>query len=323
MRTTSTPSLLRKFFLQGLGDAGIVELYVLRNTPARFRRLWRKRVKATGVGVTEWLIEVNYGTQTGTPLGDESKVDPGPNLGPAFSFDTTGQTIHVTQSLATISKSARVGGDTLGDAANNFTLDNNRAIGVTQDRVEGCEKYAPQFQWTIENSRLNCTGDYLTTLAALTGTTNRQQFGGFPAGSTLFMGATGRFTFDERWRVTYKFASLPNQTNIRVSDKIVVPAKAGWEYLWIGYTPERIGTRIFQTPDAAYVEKIYQSAEWWFLELGGPLPLDDSPRKAKKFKIIGDKDMLQAFQKRVENPDGDTFTGGVVQADDGGNQIFK
>lgn len=311
----SAISVDKKFFLQGLADEGAVEVYALKSTPPRWRRLARQSLKSNRVGPQEWFLTVNYGT---APVGiGENKAPDNSLLGSEWSFDTTGQTIHITQSLATVSKTTEFG-TTLGDKANAFTLDNKRAIGLSQDRVEGCEKVAPQFQWGVEHTFIQVTGAYLVTLTELTGTTNLKGFFGFPPGSTLFLGASGRFTADSRWRVSFKFASLPNLRNVRISDEITIPEKKGWEHVWVGYLPKQIGNRVFQVPDAAYVEKVYAEADFSFLGIGGFTVDGAAGRKRKGKGDNGAKDkrdnqaVLGAFGKGsiIIRPDGSAVIDG-------------
>ena len=92
------------------------------------------------------------------------------------------------------------------------------------------------------------------------------------AGECLFLGASGsrRGTgSDDDWEITFRFAASPNQANLPVGDMIVA-AKKGWEYLWVRYADaEDAGSNtLVQRPVAAYVEKVYEEADFVGLEVG-------------------------------------------------------
>lgn len=270
-----TASIAREFVVTGTSDETEVYELALAATTVIFDGLVRKTIKADPQGGSIWFVNVDYGTidpqQAVDSQPPEEPVAPGANdlLGPAFSFDTTGATVHITQSKGTRSKTD-AGGTTLGAVGNNYTLDNERAIGITKDKIEGCDIHAPQFAWQLEVQRANCTGQYLLALFALTGKVNYSApFYGFPIGSVLYLGASGRFTQKDRWSITHKFACSPSQTDLRVSSTIVVPLKRGWDYMWVGYEPATLNNQIVNKPVAAYVEYVYDDGDFSTLEIGG------------------------------------------------------
>ena len=56
---------------------------------------------------------------------------------------------------------------------------------------------------------------------------------------------------------SYKVAGSPNRANIVIGG-ITVPAKKGWEYLWVRYADGDDAQRVVKVPIAAYVEKVYE-----------------------------------------------------------------
>ncbi len=93
-------------------------------------------------------------------------------LGPEFTWDTSGGTKHVTQSVYTRS-AQKVGG------AGNFSApDVKRAIGIAKDKVEGCDIASGDLKWSMKIKGLRITRNYIRKLAEMTGTTNRYTFFG-------------------------------------------------------------------------------------------------------------------------------------------------
>jgi len=87
---------------------------ILTATPRVYTGLRRRRVTIDPVGGGVWNVQVEYGLDlgdpqsvTGTPPAEPALSDP---LGAEFTFDTTGQTIHITQSKRTRHLIRRGGG---------------------------------------------------------------------------------------------------------------------------------------------------------------------------------------------------------------------
>lgn len=151
--------------------------------------------------------------------------------------------------------------------------DSKQAIGITDAGVTGCDKYTPSFTWQRTVPFGIVTLDYLRTLESLVGTKNDATFYGRAAGEQLFLGASGQCGQGKRWDVTFKFASESNRTNIDVGGGIVIPAKRGWDYLWVRYGrgPEvrAAGARsLLSVPKFAYVEEIYEDGDFSGIGIG-------------------------------------------------------
>jgi hypothetical protein len=262
-----TASLTRTWFVQGTNDETEVQELVLTASSVVFDFLVRKSVRCEPIGGGNWFCDVEYANiDPQQAVGAETVTEPtAPSvtapLGPAFSFDTTGGTTHITQSRSTRSKTRAGGG---------AAPDNKLAIGITKDRVEGCDVVTPKFEWQLECQRADCTGQYLIDLFSVTGTVNYDAtFYGFPAGTVLYLGASGRYTFNDRWTITHRFACNPNEVNLDVGNGITVPEKKGWDYLWIGYKDEVSNNKLIQVPDTAYVEVVYRTGNFDLLGIGG------------------------------------------------------
>ena len=148
--------------------------------------------------------------------------------GNEYTFDTSGGTQHLTQSLSTIGSYA----------ASGFTApDFQGAIGVSEDRVEGVDITAPKFDFSethiFENSFVDL--GYKQLLFRMTGTVNDASFKGLAAGECLFIGAAGTIKGDTRWSITFRFSGSANATGFDIGD-ITGIDKDGWDYLWLRYS---------------------------------------------------------------------------------------
>jgi len=224
-------------------------------------------LKPAGGGI--WYVTVTYGTVGigggDQPVGHSGLGGSAPTsptaptgttpLGAGYSFDTTGATAHITQSIQTVDRS--VG-----------SPDNSQAIGLTRDSVEGTDVFVPKFEWQRTVHRPVCTVEYLKTLRDLTGTVNNDVFYTFPAETVLYLGASGQFTQGEGWSITHRFSYAPNEINIAIGNGLVVPLKRGHEYLWVAYEEQEVGNRVLQVPVAWYVERVYRTRGFPLLEIG-------------------------------------------------------
>lgn len=156
---------------------------------------------------------------------------------------------------------------TAGDQAG-AAPDHKRAIGVTKDRIEGCDVYAPTMSWSRTVPVLAIDLAYVNRIYRCVGRTNNAAFYGFARGEVLYLGCSGKVNNGRRWDVTHQFMSNPNLTNIDVTDDIIVPSKRGWDYLWVGYEPEVSGNFLLQVPKAAYVEQVYREADFGQIGIG-------------------------------------------------------
>lgn len=264
-------SLTFQFFVCETGDQDEVYDLIRANTPATSGTLVRRRIKADKVGPEEWFVDVEYGTLDGDRAVGTDPVeptapgvtDPLPN---AYTIDTSAQTVHITQAIAT--RYRRVAADGVG-AGVGTGPDEKLAIGVTRERVEGVDVYAPSLQWTRTVRRRNITLRYMNSaLYVLIGKVNEARFYGFDAGELLYLGCNGTYTNQGYWELTHKFAASPNELNIDVGGGITVPDKKGWEYLWVGYDPDVVVNKVLMVPKVAYVQQVYKTGNFALLEIG-------------------------------------------------------
>ena len=246
------------YTLRGVSSEGDARTLATTSTPAAYGLLPRRQIEIKPVHIDTnnadaciWDVTVQYNHDRDEPdTGDE----------PTFSFDTTGGTQHITQSKQTISRTA------VSEAAPDF----KGAIGVTSNGVEGVDITVPVyvFTYTYYLAPERVTQSFRLQIFALTGKVNSGGFRGFAAGEVLFLGATGSIRRGEKWEITFRFAASQNRTSIKVGD-ITVPAKKGWEYLWVKYAEheDENAKTLVQQPVAAYVERVYDEASFAPLEI--------------------------------------------------------
>lgn len=246
------------YTLEGTSSDTEAESFATANTPATYKGLVRQSIEADPQWVDEttdtgcWNITVKYGVKPPTDVGEST-----------FSFDTTGGTQHITQSLQTIARYAPP-----GKTAPDF----KGAIGVTHDGVEGVDIPLPVFNFSIRRRIpiAQWSAAYVGILHSLTRTVNDAPFSvtirgdtyTFEAGECLFLGASGdESSASDFVEVTYKFAASPNKTGITIGD-ITGIVKKGWHYLWVRYedSEDTSAKAIVKKPVAAYVEKVLEES---------------------------------------------------------------
>lgn len=140
------------------------------------------------------------------------------------------------------------------------------AIGVTADRIAGCDVYYGHLEFTITRQVYPVTEVLITDLLGMVGTINAAEWRSFPAKSLLYLGATGTPKPGDIWTLTHRFAASPPATNVPVGP-ITVPVKAGWDFLWVAYGMGKVGNYLLQVPQAAYVEQVYRTTDFTLLPI--------------------------------------------------------
>lgn len=241
-------------------DGSITSEYIIRGTDDEFvawtnleaaaalivGSLIKQNVNIDGrLGEFEWLGSVEWGLRERPDTNDSF-----------FSFDTSGGTQHITQSLSTIQKKAPPG---------KTAPDYKGAIGVTDSGVEGVDVTVPTYNFEERHylPASSITPAYKATVFSLTGKVNLVAFKGFNPGEVLFMGASGSIRRHDQWEITYKFNASPNVTGLSVGPDITGVNKDGWDYLWVRYEKDEDGAakKLVEIPEAAYVERVYSRAD--------------------------------------------------------------
>ena len=178
------------------------------------------------------------------------------------TFDTTGATAKITQSKATIASYA---------PPSETAPDSQGAINDDGEKINGTEVIIPTFKFTAKKFLNDASVDQLLMilLAGLTGTVNDDTFQGFAAGEVLFLGVTANELRSGNYEIVYNFAQSDNITGETIGT-ITGIDKKGWEYLWIRYrkSADAPSKSLANVPQAVYVEKVYNEADFDLLDLG-------------------------------------------------------
>lgn len=249
-------------------------------TPATWLALGypRSSVQVTPVGdpldSQIWEGEVIY--EAGGNGGSSNPASSGEAF---FNFDTGVSTQHITQSDETYDKlgtaeSSPGAGD--GRTATNW----NRAINASKEEVAGVDRLVPDFRFS-ETHYFDydfVTSDYVLTLKSMSMTINNADFRDFSAGEVLFLNAVGNrrgTAADDGWEISFNFAvkdNYPIGFTPAPGLEALTTARTGWAYLWVGYKQqeETVSSvnRLKLTPQEAYLEEIYQPADFANLGIG-------------------------------------------------------
>ena len=246
-----SPSATLLFTITGTEDDDEAMAALLGTAPTIFRNLVRQTPHIEPQGAGLWYADVHYGKREPKKAGDWK-----------FTFDTTGGTQHITQSLETIGRYAVEGN----------APDFGGAIGVTQDSIEGVDIVVPAFSFGITYyfDPAFISPSYALVCYALTGRTNVAPFWGFAAGEVLFHGATGTIGGDTGvLEMNYRFTANPNVQGLQVAG-MSIGFKGGHHYLWFRYqdTKDDGAKMLVKRPVAAFVERVYDPGSLSALGIG-------------------------------------------------------
>jgi hypothetical protein len=203
-----------------------------------------------------------------TTQGEEGDTTEYGNASPAVSFDTTGGTRRVTQSLATVrypANAADYGGAIAVDGEGNI---NGVDITMPVMRFTETHYFKPARVTTVFQKRL----------FTLTGKVNNSAFREFAAGEVLFTGVSARRTgtgADDLWELTFNFSVSPNNAQFSVQGMNGTINKPGWDYAWISYGETVRTGRVRKVPVAVYVEQVYERADFSLLGINTEAIVDE------------------------------------------------
>lgn len=182
-----------------------------------------------------------------------------------WGFDTTGGTIKLTASKNTSRYPAtgRTAPDFKGAIGVKNTGKDAEPEGV--DIVIPGLKLTMTYRWPAGSKDLA----YVKDVAALTGRTNAAAFYDFDIGELLFMGMTGELSPVGTNEFQYHFLASSNATGLTIGD-ITGIAKKGHDYLWVCFEADQdtSAKKLVQRPLAAYVERVYDPADFSVLDVG-------------------------------------------------------
>lgn len=242
------------YLIQDAADESAVKTALAAAVAATYAGMTLSETEITErLDLTTWRAVARYET----PSYDQA--DP-PDA--AFSFETGGQTQHITQSIETVNR--------YGPSA---TADLAGAIGYDGEQVQGVDITIPAFRFSELHYKpaAAVSQNYRVACARLTGKVNSSAFRGFSAGEVLFLGASGSRRgddLDDDWEITYSFAQQDNETGLQVGT-ITGIVKRGWDYLWVQYAEDVAAdaSQLVKKPVAAYVEKVYKDGDFSALNI--------------------------------------------------------
>ena len=240
------------FDAEGTNDSKAAEDSVLAFAPTTLHGGEIRRLNATTERLEKspeiWRVTINYG------VPDSELSEPGDS---SFFFDTSGGQVHISQSLATRSRTGAGGA---------IATNHHGAIGVSSDGIEGVDIQIPTYSFgeTHIVDAFTVTPAFKAALFFATGTVNSAPFRNFDTGEVIFLGARGSKRGMDAWEISVNYMASPNVVDLPVGPDIVVPFKGGWEYLWVEYeeVKDDDSNRSARRPLAAYVEQVYQMVDF-------------------------------------------------------------
>ena len=247
------------YFIRGTNNELSVVTTLLEHAPVVWESLLRSSYVAEQVGDKLWTVDLLYEDEASQQKRSQKKP---PETGSSsYSFDTSGGTVKVTQSLETLRKYPP-----------ETAPDHGGAIGVGLDgQPEGVEIPVPamKFSETHYLPASMVTLAYINTLYRLTGKVNNAVFRQFAPGELRFRGASGRRRGLGDYEVEYSFDASENVTGLSVGDFTDIE-KEGWSYLWTYYGREidQDAHAVLTKPKAIYIERVHQYADFSALGIG-------------------------------------------------------
>jgi len=244
--------------LFGFHDDEEAQAFLELNIPQTKRGYWLQSTSMEPVWVDTvgndglWIVKARYGPWE---LGGLSTV--------TESFDTVGQTTHITQSFKTLTKKSRL--------LDVDPIDFEGAIGVSHDSVEGVDVVTPKLTFSETHIRARTFIRPYTKIrySLMSGTVNRETFRGFRPGEVLFLGASGSIQ-NNMWSLSFKFATSRNVFRQSFPGFEGSFSKKGWDYLWIRYmdVDHPASGLVLKKPIFLYVEEVYKASFFGSLGIG-------------------------------------------------------
>jgi hypothetical protein len=259
----ATSSYVKSYKIFGTADDTVLHAAINAEVSA-YGRYWQypgvpsmqlmaESYSVSFLGDNAWQVTINYAKD-----GAEDGNQP---LKRARSFDTSGGTQHITQAYGETKFGANA-------------PDQQKAIGVDSNGVNGVDIVVPQLQWQESYDVPNAfvTDAYIRGVSGVTGTTNSGVFRGFQAGEVLFVGCSGSQEWDDEkgrgpWSLSFRFVASKNVTGETIGD-IGGVNKKGHEYVWVRYEESESSSQLIKKPKAVYVNKVYREEDFSALGIG-------------------------------------------------------
>jgi hypothetical protein len=177
------------------------------------------------------------------------------------SFDTTGGTVRARASRSTTSYA--ISGRTAPDFKGSIEVSDGEPQGV--DVAIPALKLVFTYKWPKGVVTLND----VKAIAGFTGKTNSAPWYGYQAGELLFLGASGQLDLTVPTEIAYNFAASANAT-VSIGSWITGIQKGGHQHLWVAFedTEDSAAKKLVQRPLGAYVETLYDSADFAAFGIG-------------------------------------------------------
>jgi hypothetical protein len=253
-REGKDPSIELVYLIDGTDDDLTAKAALIAELSSTYDGLWLAGIEDLyRIGQNAWVGMARYG------YANVRTIDVGES---EYSFDTTGGTAHITQSLRTMGSYA---------APDETAPDFKGAINVTRDSVEGVDNTVPSGAFTERHilAATAVTQSYQKLLRAMTGKVNLGTFRGRAEGEVKFLGARGSQRGSDDWDLSFHFEDIPNVYGLKVGD-ITGITKRGHDYLWVYYVESEDTTakRAIKKPIAAYVEEVAELRPFALLGIG-------------------------------------------------------
>jgi hypothetical protein len=261
--TGSTAELF--YIIEGTTDDQVAIDLAANHSPISYYRLVRDTIDVNQVAPNRWEATVRY-VDPDKPdeeePGDHVEVGEG-----VFSFDTTGEIIHIdavkkgkyTEYFHTAAQAVSFKG----------------AIGVHSDGVDGVDIVSPGLRLTYRTrlAKEDVTLQWIKNVAAITGTTNNNTFYTFAKGEMLFLGMQGEQTGETDPEMTFNFVASSNWPVARTFETLdgdVDVFKDGHQYLWNYYIKGKDDTakKTIPVPHGIIVDTVYEESDFANLGIG-------------------------------------------------------
>lgn len=261
-RSTDGSASERQMIVQGTEDESVALAALVAAVPAIIGTL-SLDLASTGVvpieGTDWWVGTARYGRP------EEQRKETG---SATFTFDTSGGTQHITQSLATV-----------GQASSGTASNYKGAIGVTEDSVEGVdiETSGFDFRVTAYVPAASMTNSYIGALKRLTKKVNQVEWSvevdgviqTFAKGCVRLLGVSGSKRISEGdWELSFAFSA---REPVSATVNTMAYTAEGWQYVWFRYEESADATskRLVKTAVEVLVEQVYEYGDFAELSLPG------------------------------------------------------
>ena len=262
-------SAVLRYNVYGMTDQFVAHALLIQDAPALVTMASGKQLVPTKFQIVTELDKKYVGEVQYAEPGRQPKPPPATNS-TEISFTIAGEMKHVEKSLETnvwLTKAEQ--GEVPGLK---IPPDFERAVNVTEDRIEGTDILRPEFRFNITKyvPIAAITDAWVKTVADLVGTVNNDTFRSFHKGEVLLTSVSGATRSKTDAAITYQFARNKNETwntpelHVWQSNHGDLVGgntftRQGWETLWfyIERTKDDQAKKVIRRVISGYVERMY------------------------------------------------------------------